>query len=172
MIPTDSPPKTGKGPTLLLTWCVLMLTWILLSGMFDLFHLGLGAISAAIVAWFSHDLLFPNGIKGHSPALWYRFFIYVCWLLWQILLSGIHVLKLVYHPGLKKKIDPHIIQFHTRIQNETGRVTFGNSITLTPGTITLSISSPGRFTVHALDKQSSESLPGEMEQRIARTFGE
>nr|WP_303649977.1 Na+/H+ antiporter subunit E [Desulfobotulus pelophilus] len=149
-----------------------MLTWIMLSGKFDLFHLGLGALSAAIISWFSHDLLFPRGLTGHTPRLWYRFFLYIFWLLWQVLLSSIHVLRLVFHPRLKERINPHILRFQSRIQNETGQVTFGNSITLTPGTITISISPLGKFTVHALDQESSASLPGEMENRIARIFGE
>ena len=51
-----------------------------------------------------------------------------------------------------------------------GRVTFANSITLTPGTITVSLSLYGNFKVHSLDKASRDSLPGEMERRIKAVF--
>ena len=49
--------------------------------------------------------------------------------------------------------------------------TFANSITLTPGTITVHIED-GYFYVHALDLSLADSLPGEMEERIAKIYGE
>jgi multicomponent Na+:H+ antiporter subunit E len=51
-------------------------------------------------------------------------------------------------------------------------VTFANSITLTPGTITIDVSIDGDFKVHAIDKASADPLPGEMEANIAKAFGE
>ena len=172
MTPADTPKSPRKGPALVLTWALLMLTWMMLSGMFDLFHLALGAIASAIVARFSHNLLFPDGIPAGLAGTWLRFLQYIFWLLWQIFLSSVHVLKLVFHPRMHEKIDPHIMKFQSRIQNNTGRVTFGNSITLTPGTITVSITPLGKFTVHGIDRNSSDGLPGEMEERVARIFGE
>ena len=50
--------------------------------------------------------------------------------------------------------------------------TFANSITLTPGTITIYATDYGEFHVHAIDAKSGDSLPGDMERRIARVFGE
>jgi multicomponent Na+:H+ antiporter subunit E len=47
---------------------------------------------------------------------------------------------------------------------------FGNSITLTPGTVTVFVNVFGTYTVHAIDDRSAEALPGEMESRIARIF--
>ncbi len=49
---------------------------------------------------------------------------------------------------------------------------FANSITLTPGTITVYVSINGRYTVHVIDKQSGTALPGEMEERVRRLMGE
>jgi len=69
-------------------------------------------------------------------------------------------------------IDPRIIKFRSRLKSDLALVTFANSITLTPGTITVYISLDGDFKVHAIDKASGEPLPGEMEARIARAFGE
>jgi multicomponent Na+:H+ antiporter subunit E len=69
-------------------------------------------------------------------------------------------------------IDPKIIKFQSRLEGDLSLVTFANSITLTPGTITVYLSMEGVFSVHAIDKQSREALPGEMEGRIARAFGQ
>ena len=55
-------------------------------------------------------------------------------------------------------------------EKEISLVTFANSLTLTPGTITMYVSVEGAFQVHAIDKASGDPLPGEMEKRIARAF--
>jgi multicomponent Na+:H+ antiporter subunit E len=53
-----------------------------------------------------------------------------------------------------------------------GMFILANSITLTPGTVTVFTSVMGRFTVHAIDDASAQALPGEMEDRVARIFEE
>jgi multicomponent Na+:H+ antiporter subunit E len=150
----------------------MLVVWILLSGKFDVFHLSLGVISCAIVAYFSGDLLFESPkIKGLS-GLWIRFIRYIPWLLYQIFLANLHVMVLTFHPRMMDHIDPRIIKFRSKLQSDLSLVTFANSITLTPGTITVYVSVDGDFSVHAIDKKSREGLPGEMEARIARAFGE
>jgi multicomponent Na+:H+ antiporter subunit E len=69
-------------------------------------------------------------------------------------------------------IDPRIVKFRSKLKSDLALVTFANSITLTPGTITVSVSLDGDFKVHAIDKASGDPLPGQMEQRIAKAFGE
>ena len=69
-------------------------------------------------------------------------------------------------------IDPRIIQFKSKLKSDISLVTFANSITLTPGTITVDVSVYGDFRVHVIDKPSGKSLPGEMEIRVRKIFGE
>lgn len=159
---------------LVLTFLVMMVLWILLSGKFDFFHLSLGVISCALVSYFSSDLLFPNPdlSLGNLIRTWLRFIHYIPWLLYQILLANLHLMYLAFHPRMLELIDPQIIKFKTRLQSDLSQLTFANSITLTPGTITIYVSSDGYFRVHAIDAKSGESLPGEMEERIATVFGE
>ena len=73
--------------------------------------------------------------------------------------------------NLDARIFPHIIKFKTRLKSEMALTAFANSITLTPGTITVDIKD-GYFYVHALDRSLADSLPGDMEDRIARIYGE
>lgn len=146
--------------------------WVIFSGKFDLFHLSLGIISCLIVAYLSSDLLITTTTLRIIPSLWGRFLLYYPWLLWQILLANIHVLKLVFHPNMKEKINPQLIHFKSRLKNDMALVTFANSITLTPGTITVSLSVYGDFSVHAIDDASAEPLPGDMENKVAKIFGE
>ena len=146
--------------------------WLIFSGKFDLFHLSLGVVSCLLVTFFSSDLLFPSGLKANFLSCWIRFAWYVPWLLYQILLANLHVLRLSFHPKMMELIDPHIIEFNSRLESDIARTTFANSITLTPGTITVNVSVMGRFTVHCIDVPSGEPLPGEMERRISRIFKE
>lgn len=158
----------------LLTFFIMFVLWILLSGKFDAFHLSLGFISCVLVAYFSADLLFetPSINMTRLPGSWIRFLRYIPWLLYQILLANLHVLYLTFHPRMMDLIDPQIIKFRSKLQGDLSRVAFANSITLTPGTITVYVSLDGNFSVHAIDKKSREGLPGEMEARLAKAFGE
>jgi multicomponent Na+:H+ antiporter subunit E len=155
-----------------LTFFIMFFFWMLFSGKFDLFHISLGVASSAIVAALSKDLLFPFGIKAGFFVCWLQFAGYVPWLFYQILLANLRLLYLVFHPRTMELIDPKIITFNTTLNNDISRTTFANSITLTPGTITINVSVLGRFRVHCIDEISGRSLPGEMEKRIAKVFNE
>lgn len=155
-----------------LTFITLFCLWIILSGKFDLFHIGLGLISCGIVTFFSGDLLFPQSKTGGLFRRIIHVINYVPWLLYQVVVANLHVLYLVFHPRMMALIDPQIVRFDSTLKKELSLVTFANSITLTPGTITMYVSVNGAFQVHAIDKESGEPLPGEMEKRIARAFEE
>ncbi len=164
--------KGRKAIPFLITFVVMMAMWVVFSGKFDVFHLSLGVISSLLVAYFSADQLITNASLGHVPVLWGRFVLYFPWLLWQIFLANIHLLKLVFHPRMMDRINPQMIQFKSSLKNEMALVTFANSITLTPGTITVSLSMYGDYSVHAIDDASAEPLPGDMEKQVAKVFGE
>lgn len=154
----------------IMTFIALICLWVILSGKFDLFHMSLGLISCAIVTFFSGDLLFPESRTGGLFRRGMRVINYIPWLLYQVVLANLHVLYLVFHPRMMDLIDPRIIRFDSTLRKELSLVTFANSITLTPGTITMYVSVNGAFQVHAIDKKSGEPLPGEMEKRVARAF--
>ena len=164
--------KRSTAFPFIITFFIMLSFWLVFSGKFDLFHLSLGIISCLLVTYFSSDLLFPSGLKTDFLAFWIRFALYIPWLLYQILLANLHVLRLAFHPRMMELIDPHIIEFNSHLESDMARTTFANSITLTPGTITVNVSAVGGFTVHCIDVASGEPLPGEMEQQIARIFKE
>jgi multicomponent Na+:H+ antiporter subunit E len=146
--------------------------WVVLSGKFDGFHLSLGIVSCGIVAYLSSDLLFSPQRKKGLLAQWGRFIAYTPWLLVQVFKASFHVTYLVFHPRMMDLIDPKIIKFRSRLHSDLALVTFANSITLTPGTITVYVSIDGDFKVHAIDPASGDPLPGEMEAKIAQAFSE
>lgn len=142
------------------------------SGRFDGFHLTMGLIASAFVAAISGDLMFtspnPKGIFG----LWLRLARYIPWLVYRIFLANLHVMVLVFHPKMMDRINPQIIEFDSRLKGDYARMLLANSITLTPGTITVEVTALGRFAVHCIDDPSGKSLPGKMEEKIAAVFRE
>ena len=155
-----------------LTFIIMFVVWVFLSGKFDTFHMSLGLVSCAIVSYLSADLLFPSRVTKGVLGQWLRFVKYIPWLLIQIVKASLHVTYLVFHPRMIDLIDPRIIKFRSKLTSDLALVTFANSITLTPGTITVYVSVDGDFKVHAIDKASGDPLPGEMEAKISKTFGE
>ena len=152
------------------TFLLLFALWILLSGRFDTFHLTLGVMCSLLIAWISYDLLFANIRVGDYLLVVRRFLAYIPWLIYQIVMSNIHVAALALNPKLP--IDPQIIRFTVKLETDISWVTLANSITLTPGTITMDIMN-GEFYVHALSKKVAEDLDtGEMEDRVAHIFME
>ena len=151
------------------TFAVMLLFWVVLSGMFDAFHLSLGVICCLLIAHFSHDLLFFGDGKYSNSKSLLGLIAYLPWLFYQILLANLQVAYIVLNPRMLDLIDPHVIRFKTKLKRPISKVTFAQSITLTPGTITVSIHDD-EFSVYALTRSASDSLPGEMEGRVARAL--
>ena len=97
-------------------------------------------------------------------------FVYLPWLLWEIVKSNIDVAKIILNPKLPMR--PHIIRVASSQKSDVGMATFANSITLTPGTITLAIRE-GEIIVHALADEFADGLQnGEMDRRVTAFEGE
>jgi multicomponent Na+:H+ antiporter subunit E len=151
---------------LILKTAALFVMWVMLSGKFDFFHLGLGLVLSFCVAWIN---------SGHSPfvprfRLWGKILLYLPWLFSRIIKSSLHLTKLILHPRLP--IHPRLIRYESTLQEPPSVVLLGNSITLTPGTITVEVN--GRvLLVHAMDEVSGEDVTsGRIESKIAEVFGE
>ncbi|THB81742.1 MAG: protein MnhE [Desulfobacteraceae bacterium] len=155
-----------------LTLCITSVFWLFFSGRFDLFHLLLGAVSCMMVSVVTHRLLFPKGVRARLGLTWFRVAGYMPWLFKQILQANLHVLYLTFHPSMMRLINPKTIEFKSRLTSDVARTTLANSITLTPGTITVYSDVLGVFVVHCIDDRSGQDLPGEMEERIGRVFDE
>jgi multicomponent Na+:H+ antiporter subunit E len=75
--------------------------------------------------------------------------------------------------SFKTPIQPSLITFPTKLKKGISLLTFANSITLTPGTITADIRGGGFYVVHALDRKVADDLlTGEMEDKVAHIFEE
>jgi multicomponent Na+:H+ antiporter subunit E len=104
-------------PTLIV-FIIMLVLWVILSGRFDAFHLGLGIISSFLVAYFSGDFIFDSPRVQGFFVSWIRFVVYIPWLLYQIFLANLHVLYLTFHPRMMELIDPKIFRFRSLLRGQ------------------------------------------------------
>jgi multicomponent Na+:H+ antiporter subunit E len=147
---------------------LLLAFWLLLSGHYTPFLVGAGVVSTAAVIAFAArlEVIDREGLPLHLglPALTYW-----PWLAWEILKSAWEVSRVILSPSLP--ISPKWIRVHASQRTLAGRVTFANSITLTPGTITLDAEGES-FHVHALTEEGAAALAeGAMDRRVSRFEG-
>ncbi|MBM3392126.1 MAG: hypothetical protein FJY34_09175 [Betaproteobacteria bacterium] len=139
--------------------------WLLLSGMFTPFLLAAGAGGALAVLAFARRMDVIDR-EGHPLHLgWRALFSYWPWLIAEIVKSSWDVSRRILHPRLP--ISPTLVRFKPTQTTPLGLVIHANSITLTPGTISVEVA-PGEFLVHALTAEGAAALAGsEMDRRVA-----
>jgi multicomponent Na+:H+ antiporter subunit E len=137
--------------------------WLALSGHFDPLLLSLGLLSAATVTLVSHRMGVIDA-EGQPLELMPGLLRYAPWLAKEIVRACIDVAWRIVQPSLP--IQPTIIRVPANQRTVTGRVSFANSITLTPGTISLDVLEK-EIEVHALTAESAADLEsGEMGKRV------
>lgn len=154
----------------LLTAILMFVFWFSLSGQTRPLFLILGAVSSLLVAYWSHDLLFGKMEKGPDLRKILRVLTYLPWLAKEIVLANLHLIYIVLHP--KMPIDPTIIRFTHDLKTNMGITLLGNSITLTPGTVTID-ADRYEYIVHAISKKTAQDLlSGTMLAKIKKIEGE
>ena len=148
-----------------------------MSGHYDFTHISMGVFSCFLVVmlhlrlrkyfFYEEEISETSAkLKGVAPirVRFLRLLFYIPWLIWQVVIASLQVAAVVLNP--KMPIDPALLVFKTKLPGTSAKVILGNSITLTPGTITIRIRGD-EFLVHALMDASftgivDGSLPGEV----------
>jgi len=158
----DRPPHPHVASVVVMA-VLLVAAWLLWSGLFKPLLLALGAFSCVLVLIVAQRMhLFDTDIL--ELRFLSRLIRFWGWLGKEIVTSSVEVTRAVLGPKLP--ISPSVAEFDTRCEHPVDRALLGNSITLTPGTLTLSIVGQ-RFTVHALtEKAAREIVAGEMDRRV------
>ena len=146
----------------------LYLFWLLLSGFFTTFLMSAGAGSALAVVWFARRMDVVDA-EGHPIHLGPKALIYWPWLLKEVVKSAWDVSKIILHPNLP--ISPTLVRCKPTQKTDVGLVLHANSITLTPGTITIE-AEPHEFLVHGLTRSSAQGvINSEMDRRVTACEG-
>lgn len=149
----------------LITVTALFVFWLLLSGIFVPFLIAAGFGSALAVMLFARRLDRVAAMQ-HAPGLRsLKLLAYAPWLIREIMIAAWDVSKRILNPRLP--ISPTLVEFVPAQTSEVGLVIHANSITLTPGTISVEVEA-GRFLVHALTAEGGTALAGSaMDRRCA-----
>ena len=146
----------------------LSVFWILMSGFFTPFLLAAGFGSALCVAWLAHRMDVIDH-EGHPIHLTWSAVTYWPWLVREILKSALDVARIILDPKLP--VSPTVVRFSPRQKTVVGLVTHANSITLTPGTLSIEVGYD-QFTVHALTREGAAATAvSEMDRRVERFEG-
>ena len=151
---------------LILIVVALYLFWLALSGHYAPWFVVSGlALSLAVAAFCQ-----VKGIadpEGFPIGLIVRGVLYWPWLALQILKSGLRITRIILDPKLP--ISPTLVQVDAQQKTSVGLTTYGNSITLTPGTLTVEATERGRtLWVHAIERAGAEGFADdEMNRKVA-----
>lgn len=153
----------SRGFRILLITILLAIAWLLWSGLFKPLLLGLGVVSCSLTLYVLHRMgYFSN--ETFAFRYNHRLLGFWMWLGKEIVRSSIEVSRMVLSPRLN--IDPRTVRLDVSELDSVDQAVLGNSITLTPGTLTLDVFE-GSMVVHALTPEGAAALQeGEMQQRI------
>ena len=147
---------------------VLLAVWLLWSGHYGAFLVGVGVASTGFVVLVGRRMGVVDR-EGVPAGLTLRAAAYVPWLAWELIKANLDVARRILHPRLP--IRPHLIRVEAGQRTDLGRVIYANSITLTPGTVSVDMEG-GSITVHALtDEAAAGVLEGAMDRRVQRVEG-
>ena len=142
---------------------VLFGVWLLLSGIFEPLLLGLGVLSCVIVVLIANRMDLIDH-EGHPIHLGWRILTYWVWLTGEIVKASLDVARRILDPKLP--IHPLLVRVKASQASELGQVIYANSITLTPGTVSMRVAG-GEILVHAIARAVAEDLErGEMDRRV------
>ena len=139
--------------------------WLLLSGHAAPWLVASGAVVAVAVALFGLRMGYADA-EGHPIGLIPRGLVYWPWLVKEMVKSALHVSRLILDPKLP--ISPTLIRTRATQKTPVGLVSYANSITLTPGTISVEVHARDKeILVHAISRDAAEGLAtGEMDRRV------
>ncbi|WP_160170947.1 Na+/H+ antiporter subunit E [Lutibaculum baratangense] len=141
--------------------------WLLLSGHYDTWLVSVGFVCSALVGAFMWRLKvldqegYPAGFLVGAVTYW-------PWLAWEIVKSALDVTKEILKPRLE--ISPTVVRVTASQKTSVGFTTYANSITLTPGTISTTVSFDDHtILVHALTREGADATAeGTMDRRVSR----
>jgi multicomponent Na+:H+ antiporter subunit E len=154
-----NPPKRVFG-----TLAVLSALWLALSGYFQALLISFGILSCVLVAWLGARMDRTDGEHHFGLVRPLATIRYLGWLTLEVIKSNLDVSRRILSPRLP--ISPTVVWVPASQKSEIGLVVFANSITLTPGTVSIDIQE-GEIEVHALSKEGADALlEGEMNRRV------
>ena len=132
----------------------ILLTWPFANGTVDVQVLVAGFIASVIVAVIFHELLPKEHHVFVSPVRIFWFLVYIPVFFYYVIKANLDVVYRALHP--KMPIKPGIVKIKTNLKTDSAITALANSITLTPGTLTVDLTDDGYLYIHWINVQSDD----------------
>ena len=149
-------------------------TWPFVEGKIDIQIVAAGLIASAAVAFLFHEILPKEHRVFLSPLRLFWFLLYVPVFFYYVIKANLDVVYRALHP--KMPIKPGIVKIKTDLKTESGITALANSITLTPGTLTVDLTDDGYLYIHWINvksddiKQATEFIAKRFEWFLKKIF--
>lgn len=132
----------------------ILLTWPFVDGKVDLQVMAAGLIASIIVAFLFHEMLPKEHHVFISPVRIFWLLVFLPVYFYYVVVANLDVVYRVLHP--KMPIKPGIVKIKTNLKSASGITALANSITLTPGTLTVDLTDDGFLYIHWINVQSDD----------------
>jgi len=150
----------------LIYFVLAFIIWMLLTWQIDAQVIIAGLIASAIVALLFHEILPKEHLVFISPIRIFWALVYVPVFFYYMIKANFDVVYRALHP--KMPIKPGIVKIKTTLKTQSGITALANSITLTPGTLTVDLTDDGFLYIHWINVKSDDVE--QATELIARRF--
>ena len=157
--------KMSNISKLIFTWLIIFILWLAFTASFELYEVITGLSISLIISLLTYKSFTTRGVKGLSPIKLIFVFKYIIIFLIALVKANLHVAKIVLSPNLP--INPGIVEFESKLESDFAKMILANSITLTPGTLSVDIIE-NRFYIHWLEVK--DTSPEVAYNEIAKQF--
>ncbi len=149
---------------------LFFLIWVIFNGQLTAEIAAFGVVIAGVMYWFlcrffDYSPRYDLFLLRKAPLLLHYFFTLVV----EILKANLTVFKMIY--TAEYELEPAVVHFKTDLRSTFARVLLANSITLTPGTITVALTG-NEYTVHCLDKELAEGISSSVFVKLLKKIEE
>lgn len=149
------------------TFISLWILWILFTGSISGQELLVGGVCAAFVAGISYELFSRNPVDMINPKKWAYLIAYLPVYVWAEIKAHLNVAYRILHPGLP--LEPAIVKLPSTLKSDVGLTSLANSITMTPGTLSVDINEDkSQLFVHWIGAESLEEK--DVQKRVGEPF--
>jgi multicomponent Na+:H+ antiporter subunit E len=132
----------------------VLLTWPFADGRIDIQVIIAGLIAALIVAILFHEILPQEHIVFISPVRIFWALVYIPVFFYYVIIANLDVVYRALHPRMP--INPGIVKIKTNLKTQSGITALANSITLTPGTLTVDLTDDGFMYIHWINVKTDD----------------
>ena len=150
----------------LIYFVVSFIVWLLLTWTLEAQVVIAGLAASIVVALLFHEILPKEHHVFVSPIRIFWLLVYIPVFFYYVIIANLDVVYRALHP--KMPINPGIVKIKTELKTESGITALANSITLTPGTLTVDLTDDGFLYIHWINVKSTETE--EATKHIAQKF--